>query len=311
MQKLIDLFEETHGRPFDPKYPEDMKLLYDLRASTEFEENPSRDDPEAKNFLKTVDEALSGKAAPSGDKPAEEEAETPPSDEPAQKKFPSRTRNPMAPAPPTVKLKGFNDSPVSATQHVEDPLLNLDASRFENKDDIFTDADKLPDKLPDEGSEFTEDDLVRVADAMDAATTQLGELYDQDNLEHQKVFEKALVDPHQSFATGDIAPDSFSEAVKKRLESKPAAKSEAKPAAKPAAQPAAQPVAQPAAQPVDDGFDAEAKAMEMFQTVHGTSFDPKSSMDKAKLTTMAGMLKDEKNRKLSPTQFALQVYRNS
>lgn len=48
----------------------------------------------------------------------------------------------------------------------------------------------------------------------------------------------------------------------------------------------------------------------LFRTAHGTDFDPNSRVDKATLDVIKAMLEDDpKLAKLSPTKFALQLYR--
>ena len=58
--------------------------------------------------------------------------------------------------------------------------------------------------------------------------------------------------------------------------------------------------------PVDD-----AQAMDLFKTVHGGDFDPKSSMDKTKLAQIKENLKKDEYKGLSPNQFALRMYREA
>ena len=55
--------------------------------------------------------------------------------------------------------------------------------------------------------------------------------------------------------------------------------------------------------------DYSADAIELFQNTHGTSFDTKSSMDRGKLEDMKVTLANNKGKKLTPDQFALQYYR--
>jgi len=58
--------------------------------------------------------------------------------------------------------------------------------------------------------------------------------------------------------------------------------------------------------------DYEDQAIALFKNTHGTSFDPKSSMDRGKLEKMKSMLADMGGLGgMTPNQFALQVYRNS
>jgi len=66
--------------------------------------------------------------------------------------------------------------------------------------------------------------------------------------------------------------------------------------------------AEPEAQPEPAEADPQ-KAIELFKTVHGGKFDPKSSMDKRKLAEISEMLADPENASLSPNQFALKLYR--
>ena len=58
--------------------------------------------------------------------------------------------------------------------------------------------------------------------------------------------------------------------------------------------------------PVDD-----AQAMDLFKTVHGGDFDPKSSMDKTKLAKIKENLVKDEYKGLSPNQFALRMYREA
>ena len=58
--------------------------------------------------------------------------------------------------------------------------------------------------------------------------------------------------------------------------------------------------------PVDD-----AQAMDLFKTVHGGDFDPKSSMDKTKLAKIKENLVKDEYKGLSPNQFALRMYRKA
>ncbi len=54
------------------------------------------------------------------------------------------------------------------------------------------------------------------------------------------------------------------------------------------------------------------QAIALFKNTHGTSFDPKSSMDKGKLEKMKAILAERGGLgEMSPNQFALQVYRSS
>ena len=119
----------------------------------------------------------------------------------------------------------------------------------------------------------------------------------------------------------DSFPDALEAAVKSGMMEKATtggipltkieAETKAAKAAKAAkAQPEAQPEAQPApeAQPEPAEADPQ-KAIELFKTVHGTEFNPKSSMDKRKLAEISEMLADKENAGLSPNQFALKLYR--
>ncbi len=68
--------------------------------------------------------------------------------------------------------------------------------------------------------------------------------------------------------------------------------------------------AAPKAEVVSEGYEDQAIAL--FKNTHGTSFDPKSSMDRGKLEKMKAILADMGGLgEMSPNQFALQVYRNS
>ena len=58
--------------------------------------------------------------------------------------------------------------------------------------------------------------------------------------------------------------------------------------------------------PVDD-----AQAMDLFKTVHGGDFDPKSSMDKTKLAQIKENLTKDEYKGLTPNQFALRMYREA
>ena len=62
----------------------------------------------------------------------------------------------------------------------------------------------------------------------------------------------------------------------------------------------------------EDSDDYTDQAIALFRNTHGTSFDPKSRMDKGKLEKMRSMLADMGGMgDMTPNQFALQVYRNS
>ena len=66
-------------------------------------------------------------------------------------------------------------------------------------------------------------------------------------------------------------------------------------------------IAEPASE-----VDYTDQAIALFKNTHGTSFDPKSSMDKGKLEKMKAILAERGGLgEMSPNQFALQVYRNS
>ena len=53
----------------------------------------------------------------------------------------------------------------------------------------------------------------------------------------------------------------------------------------------------------------EDKLAELFKKTHGSSFDPKSKVDKAKMATITSMIGEDRNLlNISPTQFALKVY---
>ena len=58
--------------------------------------------------------------------------------------------------------------------------------------------------------------------------------------------------------------------------------------------------------PVDD-----MDAMNLFRVVHGGDFDPKSSMDKKKLSQIQENLTKDDFKGLSPNQFALKMYRDA
>ena len=53
------------------------------------------------------------------------------------------------------------------------------------------------------------------------------------------------------------------------------------------------------------------QAMDLFKTVHGGDFDPKSSMDKTKLAKIKENLVKDEYKGLSPNQFALRMYREA
>ena len=55
----------------------------------------------------------------------------------------------------------------------------------------------------------------------------------------------------------------------------------------------------------------DAQAMDLFKTVHGSDFDPKSSMDKTKLAKIKENLMKDDFKGLSPNQFALKMYRDA
>lgn len=62
----------------------------------------------------------------------------------------------------------------------------------------------------------------------------------------------------------------------------------------------------------EDSDDYTDQAIALFKNTHGTSFDPKSSMDRGKLEKMKAILAERGGLgEMSPNQFALQVYRNS
>ena len=63
-------------------------------------------------------------------------------------------------------------------------------------------------------------------------------------------------------------------------------------------------------EPEEPEVDYDQKAIDLFKTVHATEFDPKSSMDKGKIDKMKKLLAGNKGKKMTPNQFALQVYRN-
>jgi|TARA_B100000902_G_scaffold399384_1_gene469987 hypothetical protein len=66
--------------------------------------------------------------------------------------------------------------------------------------------------------------------------------------------------------------------------------------------------AAPKAEVVSEGYEDQAIAL--FKNTHGTSFDPKSSMDRGKLENMKSLLADMGGLgEMTPNQFALQFYR--
>ena len=62
----------------------------------------------------------------------------------------------------------------------------------------------------------------------------------------------------------------------------------------------------------DSEVDYADQAIALFKNTHGTSFDPKSKMDKGKLEKMKSLLAEMGGMgEMTPNQFALQVYRSS
>jgi hypothetical protein len=68
------------------------------------------------------------------------------------------------------------------------------------------------------------------------------------------------------------------------------------------------PKAIPVAEPVEVDQD---RAMALFQNTHGGPFDPKSSMDKAKMATIQNLMAQKGSESLTPNQFSLKIYRQS
>jgi len=113
----------------------------------------------------------------------------------------------------------------------------------------------------------------------------------------------------------DMTPEEvgeFAEAF--YAEDEPAAEPAAKPAAKPAAEPAAEmPAAESEEAPKAKALLTPEKAQELFSTIHGGSFDPKSRMDKQKMAQieeLAMELGPDAFEAMSPNQFALRIYRD-
>jgi len=68
------------------------------------------------------------------------------------------------------------------------------------------------------------------------------------------------------------------------------------------------PKAIPVAEPVEVDQD---RAMALFQNTHGGPFDPKSSMDKAKMAAIQNLMAQKGSERLTPNQFSLKIYRQS
>lgn len=66
------------------------------------------------------------------------------------------------------------------------------------------------------------------------------------------------------------------------------------------------PKAIPVAEPMDNN-----RASALFARTHGTPFDPKSSMDRKKMAAITALMSKAGSDKLTPNQFAMQIYRNT
>lgn len=66
------------------------------------------------------------------------------------------------------------------------------------------------------------------------------------------------------------------------------------------------PKAIPVAEPIDNNT-----ALALFNHTHGSAFDPKSSMDKKKMAAITALMSKAGSDKLTPNQFALQIYRTT
>ena len=66
-------------------------------------------------------------------------------------------------------------------------------------------------------------------------------------------------------------------------------------------------------EPVDQKSKAvdTAAAAALFKTTHGSAFDPKSSMDKKKMAAITSLMSKAGSDKLTPNQFAMQIYRTT
>jgi len=62
----------------------------------------------------------------------------------------------------------------------------------------------------------------------------------------------------------------------------------------------------PVAEPVDNN-----RALALFNNTHGSAFDPKSSMDKKKMAAITSLMSKAGSDKLTPNQFAMQIYRTT
>ena len=72
----------------------------------------------------------------------------------------------------------------------------------------------------------------------------------------------------------------------------------------------AQVAAAPKARIIDEPVD-EDRAMALFQNTHGGPFDPKSSMDRVKMTAIKSLMAQKGSERLTPNQFSLKLYRMS
>ena len=66
------------------------------------------------------------------------------------------------------------------------------------------------------------------------------------------------------------------------------------------------PKAIPVAEPMDNN-----RALALFNNTHGSAFDPKSSMDKKKMAAITSLMSKAGSDKLTPNQFAMQIYRTT
>jgi hypothetical protein len=66
------------------------------------------------------------------------------------------------------------------------------------------------------------------------------------------------------------------------------------------------PKAIPVAEPIDNNT-----ALALFNNTHGSAFDPKSSMDKKKMAAITSLMSKAGSDKLTPNQFAMQIYRTT
>jgi len=57
--------------------------------------------------------------------------------------------------------------------------------------------------------------------------------------------------------------------------------------------------------------DSESKALALFKTTYGSSFDPKSSMNKKKMAAITSLMDEPESESLTPNQFAMKIYRTT